>query len=92
MDYPIIQYVDDTLVILPACPVHLNVLKNILDTYAASTGLHINYHKSSIALINMSSDMTSQLADLMGCTVVAMPFTYLGLPLGIPWWTELKGK
>jgi hypothetical protein len=59
MDYPVVQYADDTLVILCACPVEITVLKNILDRYAASTRLHINYHKSSIAPINMSSDLTA---------------------------------
>jgi hypothetical protein len=42
-DYPIIQYADDTLIILPACPVQLMKLKTLLEQFSASTSLFINY-------------------------------------------------
>ncbi|XP_071685019.1 uncharacterized protein [Lolium perenne] len=38
-DFPIIQYADDTIIILPAEKVQLAAFKNILDQYAAFTGL-----------------------------------------------------
>jgi hypothetical protein len=41
MDYPMIQYADDTLIMMPACTQQVMVMKDILDKYAASTGLHI---------------------------------------------------
>lgn len=37
-DYPIVQYADDTLIIMPAEEQQLLNLNGILDTYAASTG------------------------------------------------------
>jgi hypothetical protein len=36
-DFPVIQYADDTLVVLPAEPAQLATLKTILDAYAQST-------------------------------------------------------
>jgi hypothetical protein len=71
-DYPIIQYTDDTLLIMPAEESQLLNLKNILGAYSVSAGLKVNYSKSSIIPIN----------SVLGCRVRSIPFTYLGLPLG----------
>jgi hypothetical protein len=53
MDYPVIQYADDTLIIMPACNQQVIIMKDILDKYATSTGLHINYSKSVLIPINL---------------------------------------
>jgi hypothetical protein len=44
-DFLIIQYVDDTLLIMPAEELQLLNLKNILGAYSLSTGLKVNYSK-----------------------------------------------
>jgi hypothetical protein len=41
-DFPIIQYVDDTLVVLKAEAKQLICLKAMLNTFADSTGLRVN--------------------------------------------------
>ena len=51
-DYPVIQYADDTLIILPACTRQLTKIKEILEDYATSVGLKINFHKSTLVPIN----------------------------------------
>nr|XP_051205325.1 uncharacterized protein LOC127319150 [Lolium perenne] len=38
-DYPIIQYADDTIVVLPACPEQLQTIQSILQAFAQSTEL-----------------------------------------------------
>ena len=81
-DYPIVQYADDTIVILPANKNDISVFKEILQVYAEFTGLKINYHKSSMVPINLSSAEVDELAQEFGCKVESMPFTYLGLPMG----------
>jgi hypothetical protein len=48
-----------------------------------STGLKINFAKSHIIPINVPHDVMKLLADEFGCQIGTMPFTYLGLPLGI---------
>ena len=80
--YPVIQYADDTIVVLPACLLQAAKLKQILEDYATSIGLKINFHKSTIFPINTPGDKCNALANLFGCTQATMPFTYLGLPLG----------
>jgi hypothetical protein len=45
-DFPIVQYANDTLLILQACPTQLTALKDILETFAHATGLRVNYSKS----------------------------------------------
>ena len=82
MDFPIIQYANDTLLLLQADARQLICLKSMLNTFAASTGLHVNYNKSSLIPINVSAEKTEHLAQTFGCTVGTLPFTYLGLPMG----------
>jgi hypothetical protein len=52
--FPIVQYVDDTLLILEACPIQFAALKNLLQTFAAATGIKVNYSKSCLLPINVS--------------------------------------
>jgi hypothetical protein len=54
-DFPIVQYVDDTLLIMTACPQQLFALKAILNSFATSIGLKVNYAKSSMIPINVSA-------------------------------------
>jgi hypothetical protein len=82
-DFPVIQYADDTILILDACPKQLFFLKAMLNSFAESIGLHVNYHKSNIYPINASDQKLAILANTFPCKVGAMPFTYLGLPLGL---------
>jgi hypothetical protein len=82
-DFPVIQYADDTILILEACPIQLFFLKAMLNSFADSTGLHVNYHKSNIYHINVSDQKLAILANTFHSKVGTMPFTYLGLPLGL---------
>lgn len=81
-DYPVIQYADDTIVIMPAELDQAEHMKKILQDYALSVGLYINFHKSTLVPINTPSERATQLADLFGCEIGQMPFTYLGLSMG----------
>ena len=81
-DYPIVQYADDTLLILPTDGRVLFNLKCLLRSFSDSTGLHVNFQKSFLVPINVSESRTIHLANTFGCAVGSMPFTYLGLPLG----------
>lgn len=80
--YPIVQYADDTLIIMPGDAVQLLTLKGQLRTFADSTGLKVNFEKYFLVPLNMDQDRAVHLAATMGCQVGTMPFTYLGLPLG----------
>ena len=81
-DYLIVQYVDNTLLILPANGRVLFNLKCLLRSFSDSTGLHVNSQKSFLVPINVLESRTIHLADTFSCVVGSMSFTYLGLPLG----------
>jgi hypothetical protein len=81
-DYPIVQYADDTLVILPADAVRLWTLKSLICSFADSTGLKVNYNKSFLVPVNVENEKATHLARTIGYQVAEMPFTYLGLPFG----------
>jgi retron-type reverse transcriptase len=81
-DFPVIQYADDTLIILQADASQLICLKAILNTFAASTGLKVNYSKSNLMPINMDEARLAHFANTMQCQTGSLPFTYLGLPPG----------
>ena len=82
MDYPIVQYADDILIVLPRVDSQLIAFREMLEVFAKSTGLRVNFSKSSLIPINMSDDEGKRVDALLGCDVGSMPFAYLGLPMG----------
>jgi hypothetical protein len=80
--FPIIQYADDTLLVLRASQRELFMLKGLLESFAQSTGLRVNYKKSGLVPLNLSTERAQLLAGVFGCRLESLPFTYLGLPLG----------
>ena len=81
-DFPIVQYTDDTILIMEADVNQLIHLKGLLQSFATSTSLLVNYSKSSMIPINVHSERLAVLASAFGCAIGSMPFTYLGLPMG----------
>jgi hypothetical protein len=82
-DFPIVQYADDTLLILEACPRQLFFLRAVLNSFATSMGLKVNYLKSSMYPINVCPARSEILTRTLNCQTGSMPFTYLGVPLGL---------
>jgi hypothetical protein len=82
-DFPVIQYADDTLVVMKADANQLIFLKALLHSFAESTGLVVNYHKSNMIPINMDDTRLSHFTSTIYSKKGSLPFTYLGLPLGI---------
>jgi hypothetical protein len=80
--FPIIQYVDDTILVMKASQRELLCLKALLESFAQSTGLRVNYAKSCLVPLNLSDEKAGILAGVFGCKIQGMPFTYLGLPMG----------
>lgn len=80
--FPIIQYADDTLIIMKADQREVFCLKAILNTYSLCTGLMINFHKSCMIPINTDNSKMEILAATFGCSIGSLPSTYIGLPLG----------
>jgi hypothetical protein len=58
-------------------------LKSVLLSFSESAGLKVNYNKSFMVPINISEEKLNHLVSTFGCAKGSLPFTYLGLPLGI---------
>src|SRR3954467_13659958 len=80
-DFPIIQYADDTLLIMPAVERQLTHIKSLLQFFTDYTGLRVNYHKSFLVSINVPDDRIQALINTLNCQLSSFPFTYLGLPM-----------
>ena len=72
---------DDTILIVPAVDSQLIALKEMLDVFYASTGLKVNFQKSTMVPLNIDNEAI-RLAAVFGCSLGTLPFTYLGLPMG----------
>lgn len=77
----VLQYADDTLIVLQGELEAIQKLKSILDNFSDATGLKINYSKSTMVLIHMDSDLIDQCKVVIGCSNQSFPQNYLGLPL-----------
>jgi hypothetical protein len=78
---PVLQYADDTIIIIRSSEDDIRNLKVVLDSFSVATGLQINYHKSTFAPIHVEQNRSVFLAGILGCPVATFPQTYLGLPL-----------
>jgi Leu/Phe-tRNA-protein transferase len=52
--FPVVQYEDDTILLLSADRHQILFLKNLLEQFSTSIGLKINYHKSYMIPLNVS--------------------------------------
>ena len=82
-DFPILQYADDTLIFMNGDIDEHNNLKDILSSLADSSGLQVNFDESMMVPLNVSEERLDILASTFGCSKGSLPFTYLGLPLGL---------
>jgi hypothetical protein len=77
-----LQYADDTLCIGEASVDNLWTLKAILRGFEMTSGLKINFWKSSLMGINVSNDFMRLASTFLNCRVSSLSFKYLGLPVG----------
>lgn len=60
---------------------HLIALKALVQTVSSSTTLKVNFAKSGVIPLNLDEDNALLLASTYGCSLISLPFTYLGIPL-----------
>jgi retron-type reverse transcriptase len=66
-DFPVIQYADDTIIILKADAPQLICLKGLMHAFSESTGLKVNYSKSCMMPINLEEDRLTHFARTVQC-------------------------
>jgi hypothetical protein len=55
-DFPIVQYADDTLLIMEACPRQLITFKDLLSSFVDASSLKVNYNKTVMLPINITEE------------------------------------
>uniref|UniRef100_A0A2N9GDX6 Reverse transcriptase domain-containing protein n=1 Tax=Fagus sylvatica TaxID=28930 RepID=A0A2N9GDX6_FAGSY len=74
-------FADDTLIFSDAKPDHIFNLRLLFTWFEAVSGLKINFNKSEMVPVGSVPNL-EDLAGIMGCKIIQLPMTYLGLPLG----------
>lgn len=69
----VLQYADDTLILLSGELADVQHLKNILDQFSAATGLLINYHKSTAVPLHMTEESIPQMHLCVGLPQGGVP-------------------
>ena len=65
----VLQYTDDTLIIIRASVKAAARLRHILDDFAAATGLGINYGKSTLVPIHVADEVVAGARGALSCSV-----------------------
>jgi Reverse transcriptase (RNA-dependent DNA polymerase) len=81
MSPQVMQYADDTILILEAHAQTLGIVSTVLDNYALMSGLKINSTKSSFVPISMPQCFVQRIEHILHCTTTSLPLLYLGLLL-----------
>ena len=79
--WPVLQYADDTLIILRADVGAARRLRLLLQQFERATGLCINYAKSTLVPMHVPPAVLAEGHAALQCQVEGFPQTYLGLPL-----------
>lgn len=80
---PHLFYADDVLVFGEWSRNNLKNLARILKCFHVSSGLKVIFHRSKVYAIGAFSLKTAQWANILGCGARSLPFTYLGVPVGV---------
>jgi hypothetical protein len=76
-----LQYADDTLIFLERDERNAINMKWLLTCFEQISGMKINYHKSELMAINLSSEDLKPFLDIFQCVAGKFPMKYLGVPL-----------
>jgi hypothetical protein len=68
-----IQYADDTLILIQGCPDQARLLKEILEVFSASIGLAMNYTKSTLVPLNLDLEEQSLISSILECPIAIFP-------------------
>jgi len=77
-----LQFADDTLIIGEKSWMNVCSMRTVLLLFEEVSGLKVNFHKSMLTGVNISDSWLVTAASVMNCRRGALPFVYLGLPIG----------
>lgn len=73
MHCPVLEYADDTLIIIKADPNVASHLKRIMDDFSLATRLSINFAKTTVVPINVDPEAATAMASSLGAVIAAFP-------------------
>ncbi|KAF1865926.1 hypothetical protein Lal_00033388 [Lupinus albus] len=79
----LLQFADDAIIIGDCSARSIWALKGVLKLFELSSGLKINYSKSSLFGVNIKDAQLNSTIVSLHCKLSAKSFTYLGIPVGI---------
>jgi hypothetical protein len=77
----ILQYADDTILLIQVEMEQIIHLKLILYIFEAMSGLEINFLKSKIMVVLQDDEKKLMYSDIFGCQLGHWPIKYLGVPV-----------
>lgn len=78
---PCLLYADDAMFFIKPEVQQLQALQIVLTAFKQISGLSVNLAKSELMVSIGSQASQQELANVLGCRLATLPFTYLGLPL-----------
>lgn len=78
---PILQYADDTIILVRGCTEDATRLKQALQLFSEATGLSINFSKSTVTPMHIPQSDFQDILQILQCQEGSFPQVYLGLPL-----------
>lgn len=84
IEVSLLQFADDTLFIGDASMKNIFVIKSVLRCFELVAGLKVkvNFHKSRIGGVGVVNNSLLSFASMLNCSLMQLPFIYLGLPIG----------
>jgi len=77
-----LQFADDTLILGEKTWTNVRHMRAVLILFEQVSGLKVNFHRSLLTGVNVSDSWLSEAAVVMSYRKGAIPFVYLGLPIG----------
>ena len=81
MEVNLLQFADDTLFVCESNVQNILSIKAMLRCFELSSGLKVNFHKSKIGAIGVDRYEVKMYSEILHCSLMDIPFTYLGLPI-----------
>jgi len=76
-----LQFVDGTLLVGNKNWTNIISLKALLLLFEASSGLKVNFHKSILVGVNVTTSWLNEVASVLNCKIGHVPFFYICLPI-----------
>ena len=76
-------YADDVVLFCHCSPNNIIAVREVLTLFGRASGLRVNYAKSSASLLHCDTDEATAALAHLGCPIVNLPITYLGIPLTV---------